>query len=157
MNLLNEDALNFLEKREFVYLATSDKDGHPYVAPKFLIHLNDDHIYLADFVFGRTIQNLKLRSHASLSVINMDSLVGYQINGTAQVFEDGEEYHKALPQIEKRKMYFSVERIVEGVRAGKKHAHFEAAFPSRLAVIKFTMKEVIHIAPDGRLDKLSGN
>ena len=157
MILLNGDVRDFLEKREFVYLATAAKDGHPYVAPKFLIHLDEDHIYLADFVLGRTIQNLKARAHASISVINMDNLIGYQINGTAKVFEEGAEYQKVLPLIEKRQMYFSVERIVEGVRAGKKHAHFEMGFPSKLAVIKFTVKEIINIAPDGRVDRFGGN
>lgn len=150
---LIDSVRDFLEQREFVYLATSDASGRPYVAPKFLIKIASENVYLADFVLGRTIQNLKGRPEASLSIINMDTLIGHQMNGLAEVFEGGDEYKKMLPEIEKRQLYFSVERVVEGVRAGKKHPHFEVGFPSRLAVIKFTIKEIVNIAPDGHVEK----
>lgn len=151
---MTEEMRSFLEKSEFIYLATSDASGHPYVIPKFLIKTDKESVYLADFVFGRTIENLKICKYASFSVIDMDSLTGYQMNGTARVLDEKESAEHFHP-LNKRQMHFSVERMVEAVQRGKKHQSFEAVFPDRFAVIEFDVDEIIHVFPTGKVLKKS--
>lgn len=148
-DFLSGEVREFLHTKEFGYLASADSSGHPYVVPKFVIKVEPERIYLADFVIGRTVQNLRDNPRVSFSIINMDNLMGYQINGVADVLDFGEELEAILPDLHRREMHFSVERIIEGVQRGKKHEHFEATFPSRVAVIKILVEEIIQLSPDG--------
>lgn len=154
-SFLTQTMRDFLEKSEFVYLATADAAGHPYVAPKFLIKTEKESIYLAEFVFGRTIENIKIRPQASFSIIDMDDLTGYQMNGTARIIGEGEERDQLFPHLSKRQLHFSVERIVEGIQRGKKHGSFEAAFPEHFAAIEVNIEEIIDIFPTGKVLKRS--
>lgn len=150
---ITEDLLSFLEGKEFIFLATSDATGQPYVVPKFLIKIEGNCIYLADYVVGRTYENLKYNPKVSLSIINRETLMCYQMRGGAKALEAGSEFDKTLKDLEKRKMHFSVERIVEGVQQGTKHDNFEVAFPALLAVFKVEVEEIIRITPSGKIKK----
>lgn len=153
--LITEDLHYFLKKKEFVYLATCASNHQPYVAPKFLIRIDGDSVYLADYVMGRAFENLKSNPKVSFSILNLDNLMGYQMTGLAQSLEKGDEFDEILKDLEKRKMHFTVERIVEGARQSKKHENFEVAFPDHLAIIKITVEEIVHIAPGGGVKKSS--
>ncbi|HNV23611.1 MAG TPA: pyridoxamine 5'-phosphate oxidase family protein, partial [Candidatus Omnitrophota bacterium] len=74
------DAINkLLKTKEFVLVATSNLDAKPNVAPKLLIKIDRDFIYLADYVVGKTWQNLKVNPFASISFIDFEHLIGYQV------------------------------------------------------------------------------
>ena len=154
-DFLNEEMRQFLQENEFVYLASSDSAGRPYVVPKFLIKAESDSVYLADFVIGRTVKNFEKNSQASFSIINMDNLIGYQVSGVAEVLKQGEKLDEILRHLHRREMHFSVDRIIEGVQLGKKHEHFEVAFPSRVAVIRMIVEEIVHLSPDGSTYRVS--
>jgi predicted pyridoxine 5'-phosphate oxidase superfamily flavin-nucleotide-binding protein len=151
--IISEELRNFLLEKEFLYIATSWPDARPNVAPKFLIRVDQDFIYLADFVIGRTWENLKLNPQVSLSIINIESLTGYQLNGAAEILESGDEFEGLMKDLHKREVRFSAERIIEGMQKDRKHQVFEAAFPKRLLVLKVAVKEIVDIAPTGKLKR----
>lgn len=151
--VITNDLLSFLSKKEFLYLGTCDSSGMPFVVPKFLIRIIGSTIYLADYVMGRTCENLKSNPKVSLSIINLESLIGYEMNGYAEMLVGGDEFDEILKDLEKRKMHFSVERIIAGVQRGKSHQVFEGEFPEQLAVLIIKVKQIIHISPSGCIKK----
>ena len=102
-SLLSEDLLYFFKKKEYVYVGTISSDGRPSVALKFLIKIYKDFFYLADFVFGNTWKNLRLNPGVSLSIVNLEDQTGYQISGSAQLIERGEEYRAIIKELNLRK------------------------------------------------------
>jgi len=91
---ISEKICHFLAKTEFLNFATCDFSGRPNVAPKFLVKVENNNIYFADYVFGRTFINLKKNPRVSISAINLDTLTGYQINGIARIITGGPEFKK---------------------------------------------------------------
>ena len=152
-HLITEELRYFLKKEEFLYVATCHSHGYPNVAPKFLIKIDEDFIYLVDFVDGRTLENLKNNPRVSLSIVNREDIKGYVFNGSAKIIESGADFDEVLKELDKREMYFSVERVIEGVEHEKKHGYFELAFPRPLVVIKVEVEEIVDIAPSGKLKR----
>jgi len=151
--LLTEELREFLKKKEFVSIATCDDNGRPNVAPKFLIKVEGDFLYLADYVIGRTFQNMKVNPKVSIATADTDKLVGYQINGTGKVLESGEEYFRIFKEVKDLELHLSVERIISGIKNDKKYSDFELTFPDRLAVFKIKITEVVRISPAGILER----
>jgi hypothetical protein len=75
------------------------------------------------------------------------------MNGVAEIIESGVEFDGLLKDLHKREVHFSAERIIEGMQKDKKHQVFEASFPKRLLVIKVAVKEIVDIAPTGKLKR----
>jgi predicted pyridoxine 5'-phosphate oxidase superfamily flavin-nucleotide-binding protein len=151
--LITENLKYFLKSKEFLYAATAAKDGRPSVAPKFLIKAEEDHIYLADFVLGRTYENLKVNPRISVSVIDREDLVGHQMNGHAQILESGDEFDAVAKDLNKREAHFSAGRIIERVQQDKKSNHFEVAFPKRYVIFKIEIEEIVNIESTGKLKR----
>jgi len=147
-NPKTKEIKEFLINTEFVSIGTSDARGKPCVTPKLLIAFKDDFIYLADYVIGRTFQNLKVNPKISISAVDVNKLIHYQINGTAVIMNKGLEYDRIIGELKKKEISFTVERIINGVRREKKHHYFEAAFPELFVVIKMKIKEVIKMTPN---------
>ena len=101
------------------------------------------------------MKNIEKNSQTSFSIINIDNLIGYQVSGVSEVLGHGEKLDEILKHLHRREMHFSVERIIEGVQRGKKHEHFEVTFPSRVAVIRMVVEEIVHLSPDGSTYKVS--
>jgi nitroimidazol reductase NimA-like FMN-containing flavoprotein (pyridoxamine 5'-phosphate oxidase superfamily) len=137
----------------FVAVATCDLDGRPNVAPKFFLKEEDGHIYLVDYVIGRTSQNLSVNPRASISIMDEKNLTGYQVNGCVEILSEGDEYDKAAQEFLKKEINLSTRRIVEGVKKGERHNTFEAAFPNRIVVFKVMIDEAVEIGPGGELKK----
>jgi len=151
--ILNDALRRFLETKEFINIATCDFSSRPNVAPKFLITIKDDFIYLADYVLGRTLKNLELNPLVSLSVMRIESLTGYQLNGMGAVLSDGAEYKKIFREMSKKQLDLSAKRIAEGVHSERPHENFEVELPERVVVIKIKVEEVVRIGPSGELER----
>ncbi|MFA6281033.1 MAG: pyridoxamine 5'-phosphate oxidase family protein [Candidatus Omnitrophota bacterium] len=151
--LLTEDILDFLEKKEFINVGTCDFTGRPNVAPKFLIKSKNNTIYLADSVFGRTFDNLKINPRVSLSTVNMDNLVGCQINGVCQIIEKGAEYKKILKEMKVKQIGFSVNRLIEGLHKEKKYKDFEVTLSEKVCIFKIKIEEIVSIGVTGKLER----
>lgn len=152
-NLLTEPVLRLLSVREFISVASSDFDGRPNVAPKFILTVEDGCIYLVDYVIGRTYRNIESNPRVSLSTIDIKTLVGYQMNGSVQVLSKGPIYDKMIEKLHDKQISFSTKRIIEGVRSQKSHESFELAFPERVVIFKVKVEEVVEIGPSGKLER----
>lgn len=151
--MLRAKAIEFLKTREYVSVATADFEGNPNAAPKFLLKIDGDFIYLVDYIIGRTWENIKINPKASLSFMDPDSLRGYQLSGTVEIINKGKAYEQILKELTKKKLDFSIKRIIEGVYRGKRHENFEISLPERFVVFKVKIKEVVEISPYGELKR----
>ena len=120
---------------------------------KFILKVEGDSIYLVDYVIGRTLQNLKTNANVSLSTVNLETLVGYQLNGQAQVINKGQEYKKLIREMHARQIEFSTKRIIEGVKKQKAHTSFELTFPEHVVIFKVKVEEIVEIGPSGKLER----
>ncbi|MFH1407108.1 MAG: pyridoxamine 5'-phosphate oxidase family protein [Candidatus Omnitrophota bacterium] len=142
-----------LKKREFIYVASCDFSGRPNIAPKFLLKTENNFIYLIDHVFGRTWENLKINPVVSLSAMDVDSLLGYQINGSVELIGEGPEYDTMLEEFKRKGISLTAKRIAEGVLRSEGHRTFEVEFPERLTIFKVKIIEVVEIGSSGKLTR----
>ena len=82
---MNKKIVELLKSREFVSVATCDFDGRPNAASKFMLRVEGNFIYLVDYFVGRTYRNLGANPRISLSFMDTNSLVGYQLNGLVKI------------------------------------------------------------------------
>ena len=155
-NLISDELRNLLEKKEFVYIATCEGD-RPNVAPKFLIKVEKDSLFLADFLSGRTCANLKKNSNVAVSILNIDTLIGYQFIGKAHELKAGEDSEVLIKRLQDREMKFCVERIVAGVSRNNKSENFEVSFPEHVAIFRVDVEEVVIIGPGAKLIRKQKN
>ncbi|MDD4955962.1 MAG: pyridoxamine 5'-phosphate oxidase family protein [Candidatus Omnitrophica bacterium] len=151
--LLTEDMRRLLEKKEFIDVGTCESSGKPNVAPKFLIKAEDNHIYLADYVFGRTFVNLKKNSNVSLSTINLDTLTGLQMNGIAKIMVNGPEFKRLIKEMQSRQVKFSASRLIEGLRKERRYRDFEVTLPEQVCIFKVRINEVAEIGKTGKVKR----
>ena len=142
-----------LENREFISVATCDFEGRPNAAPKFLLKLENNWIFLIDYVIGRTWQNIKINPRVSLSFVDTNTLMAYQINGPVEIIENGPVYEKMMQELELKEIDLATKRIIEGVEKGHIHEGFEVSLPERVVILKVTMEEIVEIGHSGILNR----
>lgn len=151
--LLLENVKKFLEAREFISVATCDFEARPNVAPKLILKVEKDCLYLVDYVLGRTFNNININPKASISLIDANTLIGYQINGPAEIIDGGKEYEALLKEHKEKQIRFTATRIIEGLRSDKRHGDFETTFPERVVFLKIKAIEIVEIIPTGKLKR----
>jgi predicted pyridoxine 5'-phosphate oxidase superfamily flavin-nucleotide-binding protein len=144
---------DLLNQYEFVNVATSDFSGKPNLAPKLLLKCDGNVIFLIDYVIGRTFENLKANPRVSLSIMDSESLTGYQLNGNVEIIESGKEHERILKELHKKQIALSSKRVVEGLYRGKTHQNFEATMPDKVIVFKIKITEIVEIATSGQLKR----
>jgi uncharacterized pyridoxamine 5'-phosphate oxidase family protein len=148
-----KEIAEILKNREFLAIATCDFNGKPNVAPKLLLKFNKKLIYLVDHVMGASYRNLKLNPRVSISVMDIDDLIGYQINGSVEIVTEGLEYDEILEEMTDKKIKLSVERVIEAVGKNKKHENFELMLPDKFVIFKVSIEEVTEIGLSGKLNR----
>lgn len=151
--MLTRTISEFLSNREFISVATCDFEGRPNAAPKFLLKIEDNFIFLADYSLSRTWENLQINPKVSLSFVDTDTLCGYQVNGAVQIIDKGKEYDVLWKELKEKEISLSAKRIIEGLRREKKHEMFEISVPDKLAIFKIRIEEVVEISPKGELKR----
>ena len=151
--MINKSLEELIESREFISLATSDLNSRPNAAPKFLLKIEGDCLYLVDYVICRTFANLKINPRASLSFIDSNTLIGYQINGQVEIIDSGPEYKQMIKELQHKQIDLSIARVIEGVTKGKAHKSFEVASPDQFVIFKVKMEEVVEMRPSGTLKR----
>lgn len=151
--MIKEKVRQFLQDREFISVGTADAAGRPNAAPKFVLKTGPEYIYLVDYAISRTWNNIKNKPWVSLSFMDQESLIGYQVNGSVEIIDRGEEYNKMTAEFEQRELTFSTKRIIDGVAKGKKHQNFEVAIPKKFVIFKVKMEEITEIGPGGNLER----
>lgn len=153
--MIKEKAIEVLRSKEFVSIGTADKSGYPNAVPKFLLKIEKNHVYLIDYTIAKTVENLRENPFASLSVMDIDNLVGYKLDGPVELISKGKEYKKILGELKKRLIKLSVDRIIKASRSGKKNTHYELELPEKFIVIKMNIKGAAKISSRGDLLKES--
>ena len=143
----------FLKDREFISVATADAKGQPNAAPKLLLKVEHNFIYLIDYTIGKTWENLLVNPSISLAFMDLDTLWGYQFNGKAEIIDKGQEYDKVLGELLQRQIDLSTKRIIEGVARGKAHKSYEVAIPKKFVILKVRVEEITEIGPAGELKR----
>lgn len=151
--MLDKEINQLLKSREFISIATCDLADQPNAAPKFFLKLEDGHIYLVDYSIGRTWRNLQVNPRASLSLMDTEKLVGYQVNGTVEIIDKGGEFEKIMHELVEREVTLSAKRIIEGVTSGKKHTNFELDISKKFAILKIKVEEVAQIGARGEIKR----
>lgn len=155
MSILPANLRELLRITEFVHVATID-NGRPYVAPKFLINVENDFLYLADFVLGNTWEDLRRDPRLSLSVLDYDTLEGFQLNGTACLLEHGTEYARLADELNRREISLSADRVLASLGANKKSKVFEIASRRKLGIIRVEVADILKISWSGTLERKKG-
>ena len=138
-----------LKGREFVSVATADKDAKPNAAPKFLLKFEKPHLYLVDYSFATTTENLRTNPRAALSFMDLENLEGYRLFGSTELIERGKEFEKLAKEVERKNIQLSADRVIEATRTGKKYKHFALERPDKFVVIKFKIEEATRIGARG--------
>ena len=149
--LITEKLKRFLLTKEFVSAGTSDLSGQPNAVPKYIIKIDSGFIYLADYVIGKTFQNLKINPKISLSTIDMKTLEGWRINGTVRIVTRGAQYKKLSKTMVELEVHNTARRVIEDVQGVQKHNVYEVSFPKKVVILKVKCKKITKIGITGKL------
>ena len=151
--MINKNIKALIESREFISVATCDLESRPNAAPKFLLKVESSHIYLVDYIIGKTFRNLKVNPRVSLSFFDNNTLVGYQLNGKVQIIDRGPEYLSALNDLARKEIDLSATRIIDGVIKGQAHKAYEVAASKQFIILKVEVEEIVQMQPGGSLQR----
>jgi len=151
--MINKNIIALIESREFISVATCDLESRPNAAPKFLLKVEANHIYLVDYIIGKTFRNLKINPRVSLSFFDINTLMGYQVNGKVQIIDQGPEYQEALDDLARKEIDLSATRIIDGVIKGQPHKAYEVAASKQFVILKVKVEEIVQIQSSGRLER----
>ncbi len=151
--MFNKNIKALIEARGFISVAACDLEARPNAAPKFLLKVESDYIYLVDYVIGKTFRNLKVNPRVSLSFFDNNTLVGYQINGQVQIVDSGPEYLAALDDLARKEIDLSTTRIIDGVIKGQAHKAYEVAASKQFIILKVKVEGIVQMQPSGTLQR----
>ena len=149
--LITEKLKRFLLTKEFVSAGTSDLSSQPNAVPKYIIKIDSRFIYLADYVIGKTFQNLKVNPKISLSTIDMKTLEGWRINGIVRIMTRGAQYKRLSKTMIELEVHNTARRIMEDVRGIQKHNVYEVSFPKKVVILKVKCEKITKIGITGKL------
>ena len=151
--LFTKEIIDFLGHQMFLFIGTSDKRGRPHTSAKPLLKIEDNYIYLVDFVVGRTYKNIKRNPKISLSAINENKVIGYQLYGKAEVVEKGNEFRGLAQEMSRKQIKLATERVVQGVRKSRSNLVDELISLKTVSILKIKIKEVSQIKPNGDITR----
>ncbi len=151
--MINKNVKALLESREFISVASSDLEARPNAAPKFLLKVEANYIYLVDYIIGKTFHNLKVNPQVSISFFDNHTLVGYQINGQVEIVDQGPEYLAALQDLQRKEIDLATTRIIDGVIKGQAHKAYEMAASKQFVILKVKVEEIVQMQPSGSLHR----
>ena len=151
--MINKNIKALIESREFISVASCDLESTPNAAPKFLLKVEADYIYLVDYIIGKTFRNLQVNPRVSLSFFDNNTLVGYQINGKVEIIDHGPEYLSALDDLQRKEIDLSATRIIDGVIKGQAHKVYEVAAFKQFVILKIKVEDIVQMHPGGVLQR----
>lgn len=148
-----EELRKIFTKLQFIDVATCDLNNNPNAAPKYLLKVKNNRIYLVDYVMTKTWNNVKINPRVSLAILHEHSLTGYQINGSAETIEEGKAYESLIKELSSKTIASSAIRVIKGVQEEIPRNGFEVDFPEKVGIIVVTIKGIIRIRPTGKLSQ----
>lgn len=149
-----KELANLLAKREFISVATCDFKGRPNAAPKFLLKVDGNRLYLVDYTIGTTWQNLKANPRISLSLIDIPRLRGYQINGSVKIISKGKVYEKMHKEMTEKEIVLTAQHIIDEIRGHAAHETFEVLINEKFAIFEVHVDEVVEMGIQGELKRI---
>ena len=152
--LLTEEIIQFLENRYFLHVASSDLNGRPTVAPKPILKIQDNCIYLADYLRGKTYQNLKENPFVCLSTLDITTIIGYVLHGTCTIIEkNNKEYNNLVKELKEKQLNFATQSIIQAVRGSEHRESFDMINIKAVSFFKITLEEVVKVETSGDLQR----
>jgi uncharacterized pyridoxamine 5'-phosphate oxidase family protein len=149
--MISPKIIAFLEKNEFVMLASCCEDMQPNVSPKFLLKVEGNSIYLGDYNIDKTWANVASNAKVSLASIDHETFVSIKVNGIVEEVEKGDVYETLIDEFNDKKIRLSSKRVIDGIHQGKLFKQFEMIFPDRVLIYKIKAHEITVINPTGRI------
>ncbi len=146
-----EKVSSLLKHRHFLSIATADKNCEPHSVPKILFKIENGVFYLADHAIAKTVENLRVNPRACMSFMDLENLEGYRLSGAAELVESGPAFEKMMKEFDKKLIQISADRVIEGMKTGKRSQHFELEITSKVIFIKIKIEEIVRIGSQGDL------
>ena len=143
-----------LSREKFIFVATANAESEANIAPKILIKVDGDDIYLADYVLNKTFKNLKINPQVALGIVDKITFAGYQLKGKAEVLVSGTMHEKLTSELQDKVIELTVETVIRGVRQGQKQRVQDVSFNDQVAIFKVSVFEVVEIAPSGAMKRM---
>ena len=140
-----------LGKTDFINVATCTLSRRPSGAFKFVLKVDGNDIYLVDFARARTWRNLRENPFASLSFLDEETLVDYQLNGPVEIIDGGRFFETLDDELDKKEVTFATKRVIESVRRQKKFPVNEIPLAKRVVILKVTVEETVELGPAAEL------
>ncbi len=149
--IIPDKIISLLRNRYYLSIATADKKCEPHAAPKILYKIEGEYFYLADHAIARTVDNLRVNPRASMAFMDVENLEGYRMSGSAELIESGAAFDTLLKGFEKKLIQISADRVIEGMKTGKRHKHFELEISNRVIFLKIKIEDIVRIGSQGDL------
>ena len=151
--MLPKELMELLEKREFISIATCDFKGRPNAAPKFVLKVEGNHIYLVDYTIGTSWRNLKINPRISMSLTDTRTLKGYQLNGSVKIITRGRLYDKMRKEMTDKEIRLTTQHIIDEVRGQPTHETFEILISEKFVIFEVSVDEVVEMDIHGELKR----
>ncbi len=148
-----KELTSLLTKREFISVATCDFKGRPNAAPKFLLRVEGNRLYLVDYTIGTTWQNLKTNPRISMSLIDIPRLRGYQLNGSVKIISKGKIYEKMHKEMTDKEISLTAQHIIDEIRGHATHETFEIMINEKFVIFEVRVDEVVEMDIQGELTR----
>ena len=105
MEFLKDRVEDYLSRKKYITLATSSLKGEPLTHPVAYVNKNSD-IYFSTSGQTRKAKNIKENPNVAYSTYNetefFDEIKSIQMEGTATIVSDKEEFEEALKMLHKK-------------------------------------------------------
>jgi hypothetical protein len=82
------------------WVSTASLNGIPNSTPKGSVRvLDDEHVVFADLFSCKTRENLKVNPHVAVTVVDLKTLKGYQLKGSAEMITAGPLFDEMKAQV----------------------------------------------------------
>ncbi len=132
-------------EKGLIIVATSDSDGIPNASPRTAYWILDDTdtIAICEWFRHKTYWNLQKNNHVSISVIDLESLTGWQLKGYCELVTEPTE----------------IKEISRKVMTETPHANFNRTMQllggSLPIIVKFKTQEIYSLAPEEEVPSIN--
>lgn len=148
-----EEICGIFEAAGYLYVSTCSNDGVPNMAIKGLadIDCENNYIYFLDLYNGITAHNLLGNPNISVSAVDFKNFIAYQIKGTAELIDSGDDFNKSSMNWELDKYSRYKERISHSISSFMKEDVSELNLPSPKYLVRVKVEEVLSMAPRNKV------
>ena len=149
--MLKQKLFYFLRDQEFVTLGTADPGGSPHVSPKLFLKMEENDIYLIDFLVGNSLKNIRQNKKVSVSTFDMENVKGYHVYGTASVIDHDSEFQGLLSEWDRRQTKMATEKVSQTVHGRQNIRSLKLTFLKPVRIYKITIEKIDFVSSQGVL------